>query len=274
MSDNPTAQSPFVRLGFPKEESLAESYHENTKLHPYHRWGEDDPSGAGAEFGEVASLTYVPPGEAGRVALPDLAQGPESTVSVEQAILARRSRRAFTGEPVTLAQLAKLLGLTYGVTGATEPSGAPGRAAPSAGARFPLELYVVAQRVEGLAPALYHYHPETHALEVVEARDVSVEVRDALFDQPFLENAAFVLLVGAVFTRTLVKYGDRGYRLVLLDAGHAVENLYLAATAMGLGVTGLGGFLDDALNTLVKLNGEDENVVCCAAVGRLPEGAT
>lgn len=268
MSD-PTVQSPFVRLGFPKRESLAELFHENTKLRSHHRWGDEDPSGAGLDFGDVSSLTYVPPGRVGRIALDDPASLPDEGVTLEQAIRARRSRRTFTGAPVTLAQLSKLLFLTYGITGATDPSGTPGRAAPSAGARYPLELFLVVRAVVGAPPGVYHYHPETHALELVDAGDATDALSYALFDQPFLRDAAFTLLVGAVFTRTLVKYDERGYRLLLLDAGHAVENLYLAASAMGLGVTGLGGFLDDKLNALVKLNGEDENVLYCAAVGCL-----
>lgn len=265
--DDATTQTPYVRLGFPKQESLAELYHENTKLQPHLREVEGDPTGAGLEFPEPRSIRFVPPGREGSLRLPDITA--EGAVSLDAAILTRRSRRAFTGAPATLDQLAKILHLTYGVTGATEPTGSPGRAAPSAGGRYPLELFVVVRAVDGLAPGVYHYVPEAHELEPVRSGDATPALSFALFDQPFLAKAAFTVVVGAVFTRTLVKYDERGYRLMLLDAGHAMQNLLLAAHAEGLGATALGGFLDDKLNDLVKLNGIDENVLYCASVGRL-----
>lgn len=271
MTMDADAPSPYVRLPFPRETSLAELYHENTKFHPYMQEAEQDPTGATEDYGTTRSLQYAAPGD--RLALPDPALVPDEGVSLEAAIRARRSRRGFTGEPVTLAQLSKLLHLTYGLTGAVEPSGEMGRAAPSAGARYPLELFPVVRHVEGVAPGVYHYHPESHSLERVEARDVGDELSRALFGQPFVPHAAVTVLFGAIFPRTLLKYRERGYRLVLLDAGHAAENLMLAATAMGLGSTGLGGFLDDALNDLVRLNGEDENVLYAVSVGRLPPEA-
>lgn len=266
----PPAPTPFVRLGFPKpdEESLAELYHENTKYMPYLREVEHDPTGAGEEYPAVASMQFAPPGREGRFALPD-PRAHDSGVSVEHAIRARRTRRGFTGAPIRLAALSTILYHAYGVTGPIEPSGVPGRAAPSAGARYPLELFVVARHVEDLARGVYHYHPETHALEVVDLGDKQAEINFALFDQAFLPDAAFVLVVGAVFTRTLVKYKERGYRLILLDAGHAMQNVHLMAESMGLGAVALGGFVDDALNALVGLNGEDENVLACMAVGHV-----
>lgn len=267
MPMDPDDQSPYVRLSFPKEPSLAELYHENTKFHPYMQEAEEDPTGANESYEAPRSLRYAAPED--RIALPDPATLPPIRMTLEDAILARRSRRAFSTEPLGLAELSKLLRLTYGVTGATEPSGSPGRAAPSAGGRYPLEIYPVVRRVEGLAPGVYHYHPESHSLELVEARDAGAEMAQAFFHQPWVASAAVTVLFGAVFSRNVLKYKERGYRLILLDAGHAAENLALAATAMGLGSTGLGGFLDDALNAMVRLNGEDENVVFAVSVGPL-----
>lgn len=255
--------APYARIGFPREENLAELYHENTKVRPYQRDAEQDPTGAGLEYPPAQSLAYCEPHE--RIPLP-----PSAPVRalLEDAIRGRRTRRALSGKPLSLPEVSALLALTYGVTGATEPTGEPGRAAPSAGARYPLELYPVALDVEGLAPGVHHYHPETHGLERVPGAWERAALERALFSQPWLAGASLVVLVGAVFPRTLMKYQERGYRLVLLDAGHAMQNLLLAAHGLGLHAVPLGGFVDDELNAMAGLNGVDENVLAAIALGR------
>lgn len=253
--------APYVRLPFPKEESLAELYHENTKVQPYMRVGEP---AAAEDPPRMPDLRY---GE--RHPLPDPRAAPPLAKSLAAAIAGRRTVRSFGAGPVALADLARVLHLSYGVTGANAASGAPARAAPSAGARYPLELYVAALRVEGLAPGVWHYAPEAHALELVRGED-GLRVADlqaALLDEPAVADAAFVLLVGAMLSRTTDKYGERGYRLVLLEAGHAVQNALLVGTALGWGALPLGGFVDDALNALVMMDGVDENVVYAVAFG-------
>ena len=248
---------PYVRLPFPKEESLAELYHENTKVQPYMRAAEAEPDEAPPR---LPDLRY---GE--RHALPEAALGGP----LADAIAARRTVRRFSGGPVAIADLARLLRLMYGVTGKSA-EGSPARAAPSAGARYPLELYVAALRVEGLARGVWHYAPEAHALERVRPDVDASALQAALLDEPAVADAALVLLVGAAFSRTSDKYGERGYRLVLLEAGHAAQNALLVATALGWGALPLGGFVDDALNALVMMDGVDENVVYALAFG-LPE---
>lgn len=250
---------PYLRLPFPREPSLAESYHENTKYHPYMRAVDAEETPA-----EHPPVEPMPFGDA--LALPDPSRAlPQASLAA--AIVRRRSRRALADAPVALDQLSTLLFLTYGVTGPNESDGSPARAAPSAGGRYPLELFVAARRVDGLAPGLWHYRPDLHALEPVRGEPVDDDLAHAFFGQEVVARAAFVVLVGAVMRRTLAKYQDRGYRLVLLDAGHAMQNLMLGAAAMGLSGVGLGGFLDDALGDLCGLNGLDENVVYAVAVG-------
>lgn len=254
---------PYLRLPFPRETSLAELYHENTKFHPYMQEAEPQPE---ADYGPAEPMAF---GDAR--ALPDpMAAVPEAGLAA--AIVHRRSRRGLTGEAVALDRLSTLLALTYGVTGRNEADGSPARAAPSAGGRYPLELFVVARRVDGLAPGVWHYRPDLHAVEPVRMGDLDADLARAFFGQASVTQAAFVVLVGAVMRRTLAKYQERGYRLVLLDAGHAMQNLMLASTAMGLSGVGLGGFLDDALGEMCGLNGVDENVVYAVAVGR-PESS-
>lgn len=250
---------PYLRLPFPKETSLAELYHENTKYHPYMQDAEEAPP---VTLPRAEPLSY-----GGAVPLPDPSEAVPSA-SLVAAIVSRRSTRSFGEGGVTLPQLSTLLALTYGVTGQNEADGSPARAAPSAGARYPLELYVVARRVDGLAPGVWHYHPELHALEPVRDGVPEEDVARAFFGQDIASRAPFVVLVGAVLRRTMAKYHDRGYRLVLLDAGHAMQNLMLASTAMGLSGVGLGGFLDDVLSDLAGLNTVDEHVLYAVAVGR------
>lgn len=255
--------SPYARTGFPREENLAELYHENTKIRPYARDAEDDPTGTSLGLPDAASLAYAHPDE--RIPLPPRLPVPHR---LDDAILTRRTRRAFSDSGLTAAELGTVLHLAYGVTGPIEPTGEAGRAAPSAGARYPLEFFVAARDVAGLAPGLYHYHPESSALEPLRGAWSPDALARALFDAPWVRHAAAVLLVGAVFPRTLAKYQERGYRLVLLDAGHAMQNVQLAAHGLGLAAVPLGGFVDDELNAMTGLNGVDENVLAAIALGR------
>lgn len=250
---------PYVRLPFPKETSLAELYHENTKLQPFMLEAEAAAAEVPPRFPD---LEYGEPH-----ALPDPRAAPLA-VGLEAAIVARRTRRRLSStDAVPLAHLAKLLHLTYGVTGASEATGEPARASPSAGARYPLELFVVARRVDGLAPGVWHYAPTAHALERVRPGIDAAALDAALLRDASARDAALIVLVGAVLTRTTDKYHERGYRLVLLDAGHAAQNFMLVAGALGLSAVGLGGFVDDALDELVMLDGMDEHVVYAIAVG-------
>lgn len=255
--------APYARIGFPRETNLAELYHENTKIRPYMRDAEEDPTGAQLDLPPPASLAYADP--SARIPLPAPLR---VDAPLGDAILARRTRRDFSGGPLALADLSTLLFLAYGVTGA-HPGGEPLRAAPSAGGRYPLEFFPVALRVDGLPAGVHHYHPETHSLERVPGAWSEESLRRALFDMPWLREASAIMLVGAVLPRTLAKYQERGYRLVLLDAGHAAQNLLLAAHGLGLGAAPLGGFVDDELNAMAGLNGVDEDVLCAVALGRV-----
>ena len=255
-----TTTPPYLRAPIPRLDDLAELYHENTKVRAYQRDTTDDPTGAAlaAELPPVASLVYADPSE--RLALP--APAPV-TRALSDVIAARRSVRAFTGASLTLAEVSSLFAHTYGITG---EDGA--RAAPSAGGRYPLELFLLARNVDGVATGVWHYRPESHELEPWPQKETWERASRALFQQPVLERASAILVVGAVFGRTQVKYGERGYRLILLDAGHAMQNALLAATGLGLGACPLGGFVDDELTDLVALDGMGENVLYCAALGR------
>jgi SagB-type dehydrogenase family enzyme len=152
-------------------------------------------------------------------------------------------------------------------TGEALPSG---RCAPSAGALYPIEIYIAAQAVSGLAPAIYHYNPTAHSLEGLTTVDGIEGVQRTSLYPEIVGNATIVLMMVAVFARTCRKYGERGYRFVLLDCGHIAQTLHLVATAIGLGSVGIGGFLDDQLNDVLELDGINEAVVHTMALGPSP----
>jgi SagB-type dehydrogenase family enzyme len=199
---------------------------------------------------------------ADRVELP---AAPPAT-AVEETIAARRSCRTFSGEPLQREELSRLLRFGYGLT---DPAGRF-RAVASGGALYPLEIYVIPNRVEGLERWVYHYDPEHHRLDVVDRTDRWAELPDCVWlsDMKDPDSAAALLVITAVFERTRQKYLDRGYRLVLFEAGEVAHNLSLLTTALGLGGYLLGGFLDDRLSAVLGIDGTEEAPLVPMAVGR------
>ncbi|KAF0221555.1 MAG: hypothetical protein FD174_324 [Geobacteraceae bacterium] len=177
----------------------------------------------------------------------------ESGTSVEKALLSRRSVREYRDEPLTLAEIGQLLWAAQGVT-------APGgfRTALSAGALYPLELYVVAGNVRDLAPGIYRYRPQTHTLTPVLPGDRRGELCAAALNQAAIRKAPASLVFSAVFARTTGKYGERGLRYVYMDHGHAAENVYLQAVSLHLGTVVIGAFADAAVKRIMSMPPEEE----------------
>ncbi len=140
------------------------------------------------------------------------------------------------------------------------------RSVPSAGGLFPLELFVFLQRVEGLSDGLYHYDVRGHALELLRGNLIA-ELAPFLYPYPFIRDANLVFALAAVFGRNQKKYGPRGYRYTLLEAGHSAQNICLRAVELGLGTLCMGGFEDSRLNRLLGLEPTREGVVYAVAVG-------
>ena len=166
--------------------------------------------------------------------------------------------------------MSQLLHLSYGVTGSWEFSEGiqQVRAAPSAGGLYPLELYLIARNVDGLPQGGYHYNVPDHALERLPGPDdLTAAMAEVSHYEATLAGAAALFVVTGVFDRTTFKYGDRGYRFVLLDAGHMAQNMLLTATASGLGAAPFGGFRDDALSRLVGADGVNEAALYLICVG-------
>ncbi len=186
----------------------------------------------------------------------------QSDTSVEEALLNRRSVRDYTGEALTLAEVSQLL---WAAQGTTDRKGF--RTAPSAGALYPLEVYLVVGDVTGLSPGVYRYVSDEHEILRVAPGDRRDELARAAVDQEWVEEAAVDLVFTAVPERTTTKYGDRGIRYVHMEAGHAAQNVYLQAGTLGLGVTVIGAFDDDDVHEIVAAPAEEEPLLVIS-VGR------
>jgi SagB-type dehydrogenase family enzyme len=195
----------------------------------------------------------------------DLPRGalPQRT-SFGAVLEARRSSSAHVPRPLPLPDLAAVLEAGY----ASRPiaAGTQRRSVPSGGALYPLELYVLALRVSEVEASTLHYDPFRHRLEALGPLDAD-EVRSALVDPSLVEPAAALVVITAMFWRSRFKYGLRGYRFALLEAGHVVQNAVLAAAAIGLHALPLGGFYDRRLDRLVGADGLDEAAVYALLLG-------
>lgn len=169
-------------------------------------------------------------------------------MSLEAALAARRSVREFSSEPLTLTEVSQLLWAAQGLN-----RGDGGRTTPSAGALYPLELYVVVGNVERLAAGAYRYEPYGHRIARLAAGDRRAALSDAALRQEWMRDAAVILVLAALYERTTVKYGDRGRRYVHMEVGHAAQNIYLQAAALELGTTFVGAFQDDRVTAVLGL---------------------
>jgi SagB-type dehydrogenase family enzyme len=216
---------------------------------------------APAEPPEQFDSVSTPSVPAGReVVLPDPVTSGGRPLA--DAISERRSVRSYEPGAVTLEQLSQLLWAAQGIT--DERRGF--RTAPSAGATYPLETFVIAGEVEGLAPGVYRYVPRGHHLTSVLEGDVRAEMARAAFGQGFVAEAPLTVLMAAVYERTERRYGRRAERYVHMEVGHAAQNLHLQAVASGLGSVPVGAF-DDAKVAEIAGLADDEAPLYLIPVG-------
>ena len=195
--------------------------------------------------------------------------------SVEKALADRRSVREFADEPMSLAVLSQLLWAAQGVTRKMDkPDWWTGenwqggmRTAPSAGALYPLEVYVVAGNVEGLDPGVYKYKPLTHELVKVSAGDKRSRMVTRPPGQNWIAQAPCLIVFGVVYSREKVKYAERAVQYVHIEVGHAVENLCLQAVALDLGSTVMGAFKDDLVKEVIGMP-DEESPLAFVPVGK------
>lgn len=185
----------------------------------------------------------------------------ESEVSLEEALLKRRSEREYADSPLTLENISQLL---WSAQGITDPRGF--RTAPSAGGLYPLELYLVVGNVENLSVGVYKYKPDTHELVKISDSDVREQLAIAS-GQSWVKEGAVNIVIAAVYERTTQKYGDKGIRYVHMEAGHAAQNIYLQATVLDLGMVTVGGYLDDVVKVIMMMP-ENEEPLYLIPVGK------
>lgn len=190
---------------------------------------------------------------------------PLAQMSLHSALVGRRSIREFARTEIALEQLAYLLWASCGVKG--QEDGFESRTAPSAGALYPIETYIVANRVKDVPAGVYHYSVRRHVLGVLRRGFAGREVAEAALGQSMCLGAAVVFVWTAVFERSRRKYGERAFRYIYLDAGHIGENLALAAVALGLGSCQVGAIFDDEMNAVVGVDGTSESVIYMSVVG-------
>ncbi|STX40828.1 nitroreductase [Legionella donaldsonii] len=176
----------------------------------------------------------------------------DSTTSLEQALKQRRSIRQYKEDAITLQQVSQLLWAAQGIT---SPEGF--RTAPSAGALYPLEIYLVSGNVRGLPTGVYHYLPAEHALQLMVKGDKRTALTAAALQQNAIKFAPVNLVMTAVYARTTKKYGNRGKQYVHMEIGHAAQNVCLQVTALGLGTVIIGALDEPAFRAILALPKEE-----------------
>jgi len=221
------------------------------------------------------SLGYAQAAEAEAIQLPPPRQ--DSRTSVEKAISQRRSAREYAEGALSVVEISQILWAAQGFT--QEKKDPPRmwnpkyewqgglRAAPSAGALYPMEIYVLAGNVEGLAKGVYKFIPKDHSLKKIMGGDKRSALSDAALKQAAIERGAAVLVLAGVYERTSYKYGDRAERYVHIEAGSIAENVSLQGVALGLGTVLIGAFKDDEVKNVLQLP-DDERPLLIMPLGK------
>jgi len=212
----------------------------------YYRWNGAGPPISSQRPSSSSQIVEIQPGV---LKLPSPVT--VGTMSVEEAIFRRRSKREYLDKPLDGFQLSQLLWAAQGIT---EPRWGL-RAAPSAGGTYPLEIYAVVgeNSVEDLRAGIYRYNPKDHTIILVASGDFRAELSTAALNQQWVAKAPVNIVVAAVYERTTRIYGSRGVRYVDMEAGHVGQNVYLIAAAMGLGAVVIGAFHDEQVHQVLRL---------------------
>jgi len=207
--------------------------------------------------------TYKTYGDAKKIELPE----PQKPIfsNFLELLLNRKSIREFSPKPMKLHHLSYLLWASTGLQ--REERGHQFRTVPSAGALYPVETYVVANKVDDLPAGLYHYAIREHGLEQLQEGFLGFRLQEAALGQDMCCSAQAVFIWTAIFPRTTWKYHQRACRYVYTEAGHIAQNLALAAVSIRIGTCQIGAFFDDKVNEIVEVDGVDESVIYMSTAG-------
>jgi len=184
-----------------------------------------------------------------------------SNVSIEQALYNRRSIRSYKKEPLTLQEVSQLLWSAYGTTKSGK------KTCPSAGATYPLEIYLVCGEVEGLKTGLYHYNSLEHSLRKINDADLRKQLTIASLHQEYIEESPASIIIAADFSKTTKVYGSRGERYVYMEVGHCGQNIHLQCESLNLGTVVIGAFEDDKVKKILQIKEEPLYIM---PIGRKP----
>lgn len=192
-----------------------------------------------------------------------------SFISLEDALLNRTSTRNLSPIPLSLLHLATLLHYGYGITRPNQGTNFPRpfRTVPSGGALYPLEIFFHVTHVEELPAGLYHYNPSQNHVRFLREGDQTEHIATSVVQPEVVRGTSVNIFLTAVFERSIFKYGDRGYRFILIEAGHVAQNMNLVSTALGLGILNIGGFFDREIDDLLGIDGVNHSTLYMIGIG-------
>jgi SagB-type dehydrogenase family enzyme len=241
-----------------KQQASGERFQEETKYTP------DRMGGHYLDWGNMPERYKNYPESTPKIKLPDVRF--DKDANLWEAVLNRRSVRNYAPDlSLPLEILSTLLWATQGIT--ADAGDFQLRSAPSAGGLYPIETYLSTRAVDGLERGIYHFRPNAFDLEFIKSGDFSQPLAQAALGQGMVAAAQVTFIWTAIVERSKWKYQQRAYRYIYLDAGHIAQNLYLAGTAEGLGICGIGALFDDAVNALIGVDGTEETVLYMASAG-------
>lgn len=247
----------FIKRLLEKPVGSSEVYHQKSKIKKlnfmeldFDKWPKSWTTVFFKDYHRMDKVVLPPPTALGNTLLEDV-------------LRTRSSSREFSQNPMSLEQISTLLYYSAGLRDNNPPHQGK-RFYPSGGARYPLEVYLISQNSE-LAKGVYHYNLRSHSLETLLLLDEFKA--DDYFNQEWIEKASLIIVITACFERNTVKYGERGYRHILMEAGHLGQNIWLNSTAIKILCCGVGGYVDDKLNKLLDVDGFKESVIYVICVG-------
>lgn len=192
---------------------------------------------------------------------------PKPSADYFDLVLSRKTDRRFSNDALTLEKLSALLKYSCGITQENSQSN-PRRTYPSGGARYPLEVYpILFSDMENIPAGVYHYDVKEHALDTLPQRVFSGDAIAKLVTYPWVAHSSALIVITSIFWRSQMKYGERGYRYIMLEAGHVGQNIYLSSTALGLKCSGLGGTRDTHIESVLGIDGINESLVYALVLG-------
>lgn len=189
---------------------------------------------------------------------------------LSKSLINRESVRDYSDEPISQNNLSTILNYSVGLK-KNKKNIFENRFYPSAGARYPIETYIVVFNVFGLNQGIYHYHLSNKLEYMWKSKEFKKQVLGC-FNQNWINTSSFLILLTSCFWRNEVKYGNRGYRYSMMEIGHIAQNMYLIASVLGLGCCSIGGYIDDNINNLLDLNNENEAVGLVISFGKKKGG--